>query len=45
MPLAFESLPLKDFLNSCNKDYAESKISGLEEFKEKVVQKLQALNT
>lgn len=36
MSLSFKSIPLKEFLESHNKDYADSKVFGLEEFKEKV---------
>ena len=40
--LIFESLTPKEFLAFCDKDYAESKISGLEEFKEKFAQYLES---
>lgn len=43
MPLQFQRLTLKEFCASYNKDYAESKISELEEFKEKVAQYLESL--
>lgn len=43
MPLQFQPLTPKEFFASCNKDYAESKISELEEFKEKVAQYLESL--
>lgn len=43
MPLQFQPLTLKEFLTSYNKDYAESKISGLEDFKEKVAEYLESL--
>lgn len=36
MSLSFKSIPLKEFLESHNKDYTDSKVFGLEEFKEKV---------
>lgn len=36
MSLSFKSIPLKEFLESHNKDYADSKVFELEEFKEKV---------
>ena len=44
MPLQFQPLTPKEFFASCNKDYAESKISELEEFKEKVAQYLESLD-
>ena len=44
MPLQFQPLTPKEFFASCNKDYAESKISVLEEFKEKVAQYLESLD-
>ncbi len=44
MSLSFKSIPLKDFLESHNKDYTDSKVFGLEEFKEKVAQYLESLD-
>ncbi|MCX2683413.1 hypothetical protein OQH60_05805 [Campylobacter sp. MIT 21-1685] len=44
MPLNFESLTPKDFLTSFDKDYAQTKTSGLEDFKEKVAQYLESLD-
>ncbi|TLE15524.1 hypothetical protein LS72_006800 [Helicobacter apodemus] len=44
MSLSFKSIPLKEFLESHNKDYADSKVFGLEEFKEKVQEHLESFD-
>ncbi|MCX2716210.1 Eco57I restriction-modification methylase domain-containing protein [Helicobacter sp. MIT 21-1697] len=44
MPLSFESLTPKDFFTSFDKDYAQTKTSGLEDFKEKVAQYLESFD-